>query len=127
MSEHFPFDGGTVFLSNIVPLPGPWTTMNEVYDANRNLGHHWFSQGAMEFFGTKVKGWNRDNDYILYLGRFFLTVDTEPSGDQTWSIRAVTNYGRIRTVGRFQHYASRQEAHEAMDRLLEHLEELGAL
>ena len=81
---------------------------------------HWFDHTTMAFFGTVLPG----TGVLTEFGNFFVTRETNPSGQQAFSVRAqdLTSFD-IETVGEFH-------AHRTYDSarcwLRDHLRELAA-
>ncbi len=69
----------------------------------------WFSKETMQFFDSRVHD-------TLYGGRYFVSSEKFrgfhcPDGERLFTVREVTKKG-INTVGDFQAYATRHEAHK---------------
>lgn len=95
-----------------------YTSIAAVKAANRDTGHYWFSEDAMEWFGTKVHG-------PLVAGHYFITSEQDSTylnpawnGDRRYSIRACFD-GKISTVGEFGQYPTMKEAKHAIAQLAE--------
>lgn len=84
-----------------------YRTMAEIKAANAAGGENWFSPDAMRFFKTKVHP-------TVYLGCYFITRETEPSGLSAYSVRQSHEDGSISTVGEFFAYATKEEAKRAL-------------
>ena len=115
------FEGRRVYLDEVCPVPGPWVNLNQAIDANRSIGHHWFTAGAMEFFATKVES-------ILIMGRFFVTSESpDKDAPRRYTLRAITDRGQVVTIGPFYELQTYPQTQELLDKLLERMEEEGAL
>lgn len=65
-------------------------TMQDVRQANRDLGHMWFSPETMEYHGTTVES-------ELIGGEWFVTKDRTYNGGQAYTIRHVSSNGDVHT------------------------------
>lgn len=96
--------------------PGEFETIRQIRGANRAAGHHFFSRGAMSFFGTKI-------ERGVHAGRYFITSEQDPSGlawdgERRWTIREIDESGSIFTKGEFGRHRSRASALMAIEELL---------
>jgi hypothetical protein len=83
-----------------------FTTMEQVKQANKARGQHWFDADTMEYWGTEIHG-------EPMAGEFFITSEDNFNKDaRFFTIRKVSDTGRISTVGRWQEYATLKEAEE---------------
>ena len=81
---------------------------------------HWFDAPTLSFFGTVLPG----NGARTEWGNFFITQETNPSGESRFSIRVQSpRTGEISTVGKFHSHVTYADARDA---LREHLQELCA-
>lgn len=90
-----------------------YATIDEIKQANRAIGHHWFEPAAMRFFRSRVSA----TVYPTPNGAFF--VSSERGSHQTarrYSVRFCDARGRIETVDEFQAYATARDAHAACER-----------
>jgi hypothetical protein len=89
-----------------------FTSMTDIKRANKAAGHHWFDEGTLAFFNSRIYE-------QVYAGRYFISAehydDTVP---ERYTIRMVNPDGSIGTVGKFQQYDSAHAARDAI-RLLE--------
>lgn len=87
-----------------------YRSIDEIRSANRAARQHWFSNDTMAFFRTRVHD-------TIYGGRFFVTSDT-PDNDtpRRYTVRVAHDDGHVVTVGEFQQYGSREDAHAAAQR-----------
>jgi hypothetical protein len=83
-----------------------YRNLSEVKAANKTLGHHWFDQDTIDFFGTQFHS-------PLLGGRFFVTSERAPHGPRAYSVRRANDDGSIDTVGDFYSYATREAAWQA--------------
>jgi hypothetical protein len=82
------------------------TTMEQVKQANKARGQHWFDADTLEYWGTKIHG-------ELMAGEFFITSEDNFNRDaRFFTIRKVSDTGRVSTVGTWQQYATLKEAEE---------------
>jgi len=89
-----------------------FTTMSDVRAANKAIGHHWFTSGAMRFFRSRV-------GTTLYGGRYFVSSEQfDNRSPRLYTIREARPDGSITTVGTFQEYESDDAARAAIKRLL---------
>lgn len=87
-------------------------TMQQVIDANRAAGHHWFDWSTMRFFRTRlcpntVKG-------LPDGGALFVTSECGPDRVRRYSVRRAHPRGAVSTIGGFQAYATRAQAFAAL-------------
>lgn len=93
-------------------LPGPYTTIAAIKEANRKAGHHFFEADSMRFFRSKIaRG-------VIIAGRLFITSEQfvpsdGPPDPRRYSVRVAHDNGSVATVGEFQAYATLAEAHRA--------------
>lgn len=86
---------------------GEFISMDEVREANRELGHHFFDKETIRFFGSRVGS-------KLYGGRFFVTSELDfYRTDRRYSVRFVEDDGSVSTTVDFREYGSWREAHAA--------------
>jgi hypothetical protein len=91
---------------------GPFSTINEIKAANKAKGHHWFSEGTMEFFGSQIESG-------VIGGRYFVTSEKtgfEDDGTRVFSVRVALDDGSIDTVGEFQEHVTLDSARAAARR-----------
>lgn len=87
-------------------------TMQQIKEANRALGHHWFDPGAMRFFGTRlcpatVKG-------LPDGGALFVSSEQPPHGPRGYGVRRVHPNGAVETLGEVCQYRTRKAALAAL-------------
>ena len=91
-----------------------WTdyeTITEIKEANKAIGHHWFSRDTMRFFNSRVES-------KVYGGHFFITSEKYMDDDRrTYTIRSCYN-GHVDTVGEFQQYRTIEEARHAVKEIV---------
>lgn len=85
---------------------GPFEGLHEIVNANREIGHHWFSEGAMEFFRSSL------SDGKVYWGRVFVSSEAHESHgiDRAFTVRVADDNGAVSTVGHFMQFASFEDA-----------------
>ena len=82
--------------------------------ANDELGHFFFSDGAMRFFNSRI---HRN----IYAGRFFITSERYDSKTpRLYTIRRANDDGSIGDVGEFQQYKTAREARRAIKMFIVH-------
>lgn len=97
----------------------PFRTMEDVREANRAIGHHWFDADTLRFFRSRIGG-------ALYGGRYFVSSEQfqgswsegHYSEPRRYTVRVANQDGTVDTVGEFQAYASRAQALRAIRELL---------
>ena len=88
------------------------TTMAEVREANRNIGHCWFEYKTMKFWHTKIHG-------DVRRGKYFITSEDNYNRQRRlFTIREFKPDGQILTVGEFQAYKSLAEAKQALKEIV---------
>jgi len=81
--------------------------IEDVKEANRRAGQHFFSPDTMRFFSSRVHD-------TLYAGRFFVTSERHRQRtERLYTVRIAYPDGHIGTYGDFEEYASRNGAHAA--------------
>ena len=78
----------------------------EIEQHNRAKGFHFFDPSTMRFFNSRI------HDQV-YGGNVFVTSEKGPDDVRRYTVRRMTETGRINMVGDFQQYASRSGAHAA--------------
>ena len=68
--------------------------LREIKLRNAEIGHHFFSPGAMKFFDSKIHGC-----YQGHLGTVFYTSEQYPGNPRTYCVRYVKKSGAIGTIG----------------------------
>ncbi len=85
-------------------------SINEVKEANRRSGFHFFEADTLRFFSSRIHS-------ELYAGRFFVTSELNFDGTaRFYTVREALDDGQISDVGGFQQYTSRTGAHAAAQR-----------
>lgn len=86
--------------------------MQEVRQANRALGHVWFSAETMEYHGTTVES-------ELIGGQWFVTRDRTWNGGKAYTIRHVDSDGDVHTERSTElcQFPFRRGAYEGAQRL----------
>jgi hypothetical protein len=88
---------------------GPFYSVDDIKRANRDHGHHFFDRDTLHFFRSRVHD-------VVYGGRYFVTSEQCPfPGDypRLYSVRRANDDGSIDSVGEFQQYETRAQAHAA--------------
>ena len=98
---------------------GGWNmkTIDEIKQANRNLGHHWFDAGTMRFFATRIC--NETVEELPDGGALFVTSEKPPHGERAYAVRRAKPNGEVETVGRICTYRTRQQAIAALKEVLD--------
>lgn len=98
-------------------LPGPFKTVAEIKQANREAGQHFFSPDTLRFFRSRI-----ESDVLG--GRLFITSEqfvasTGEADPRRYTVRVANDdASSINTVHGFQEFDSLEEAHEAIVELL---------
>lgn len=99
-----------------VTVPGPWSDMAGVKEANREAGMFFFSRDTMLFFDSRVES-------EVIAGRFFLTSEQFHDGTyhapRKFTVRVVYDSGRIGTIGGFNVWHSKAEAKEYLTLIMQ--------
>ena len=69
-----------------------YETIDQIRDANRALGHHFFDRDTLRFFGSRI-------GETVYGGRYFVTSEKPPFGPRRWTLRVALDSGAVETVG----------------------------
>jgi hypothetical protein len=81
-----------------------YNTITEIKEANKAIGHHWFSIGTKRFFDSKVES------RVLY-GQYFISSESLPGAKaRQYSIRKALENGQIETVGEFLSFETKKDA-----------------
>lgn len=77
-------------------VPGPYTTLVEIIDANKAVGHHWFDTDAMLFFRSQVEP-------AVFLGRLFVSSEQFVDSNGTeypriWHVRVAGDDGTVSSL-----------------------------
>jgi hypothetical protein len=70
-------------------------TINEIKDAVRATGSHWFDPGTMRFFGSRIG----ETVYQGPGGIYFITSEKPPHTQRAYTVRQFTPPGDIDTIG----------------------------
>ncbi len=84
-------------------------TIDQIKEANRAAGHHWFDPDWMRSFGTRISP-------TVYAGNVFITSDYTgfDRSERAYTVRQFDpTDGSVSTVGEFLGYATRSEAVKA--------------
>lgn len=74
-----------------VILPGPWSSLDEIREANARRGHFWFSPQTNRFFRSRPLP-------TVYHGRFFIDSVVPPEGRRVYKICVAMDDGAIERV-----------------------------
>ena len=91
--------------------PGPYSTIEEIADANAATGHYWFDPDTMRSFGTRL------GDGTIYAGRVFVSSDYTgyDRRGRAYTVRIALPDGSIGNIGGFLAFTSRTAAHKAAE------------
>jgi hypothetical protein len=82
----------------------------EMKKRNLKSGQYWFSDGAMEFFNTKIESEPTEKGY------FITSEYPEEPSQKRYTIRFFDQKtNRVETIGDFRHYETLSEAMGAMN------------
>lgn len=84
-------------------------TIQQIKDANKAIGNHWFDADTMRFFKCRVSGPVIAN---MFISSERFSDDTE----RRYTIRRCTN-GEISDVGEFQQYRTKAQALAALRKI----------
>jgi hypothetical protein len=85
--------------------------MDEIREANRRSGGHWFSRDTMRFFNSRVSG-------QVIGGRFFVSSERyDYNAPRLYTIREALEDGSIETVGGFQAWTNARDAKRTAESL----------
>ena len=90
-------------------MTSQYANVSTIYAAQRlheNNGMHFFSPNAMRFFSCRIHS-------NLYRGCVFVTSEKSSWDVRKYTVRAMKSDGSIETVGEFQGYETRSQAHTA--------------
>lgn len=79
---------------------------------NKQVGNHWFSEGALNFFNSKIHDFDEDTG-------FFISSEQGPTSgcERRYSLRrAEFETGKVSTIGKFQEFSSIYQARKALIR-----------
>lgn len=87
-------------------------TIDQIKDANKRFGQHWFEPSTMRFFKSRVLSG-------VYGGEYFITSEVPPNSVRRYTIRrADLNNGSIYTVGKLCEYRTAAQAKAAIKRII---------
>lgn len=84
-----------------------FASLDAVKKANAAIGNHWFSEGTLRYFGSKVHPG-------LFDGRFFITSEERYEGTRAFTVREAYADGTIGEVGTFLAHATHKDALTAL-------------
>jgi hypothetical protein len=96
-----------------------FATIDAIREANAELGHHWFDEGSMRFFGTRFES-------EVIGGRYFITSEQPPHGRRGFSIRYAADTGAISTISDVAEFTTLDGALMGLDAYLARPEVGGA-
>lgn len=85
-------------------------TIQQIRQANEEIGHHWFEPATMRGFSSRVSG-------PVIGGHFVSSERQSMSHPRLYTIRVVSAAGVVGTVGDFQGYTSKRAALAEIRRL----------
>ena len=74
-----------------------YNSIKEIKEANKRKGHFFFSQGALDFFRSKIYP-------IIYQKKYFITSEIDPFEHEAFTIREAKENGEVDTVGEFHSF-----------------------
>lgn len=94
-----------------------FNSINEIKQANKRIGHHWFDPDTMSFFNSKIESDVIYGKYFItsemcgigFLGEF-MGMNPSPTYLRKFSIRIANEDGSIDTVGDFQQFDTLESA-----------------
>ncbi|CAB4126561.1 hypothetical protein UFOVP75_11 [uncultured Caudovirales phage] len=97
-----------------------YRTIQDVQNANAEIGHHFFDRDTLRFFGSRVLDGVEG-------GRYFVTSERRPRSNDArrYTIRECVN-GKINTVGEFQAFKSASSARAEIARILKNATQVAA-
>lgn len=87
-----------------------YTSIDEIKDANKRLGHHFFTPNALKFFKSRI-------GETIYHGKYFITSEKRNDALRLYTIREAKENGSVKTVGDFQQYRTSAAAITAVKKL----------
>lgn len=95
-------------------MNSPFNTLQQVINANRKIGNHFFDASTMKFFNSIIHG-------DLVKGRYFITSEkNNRENTRRYTIRMANNNGSIDTIYKFQHFKTLAKAKRAIKDLPAH-------
>lgn len=89
-------------------------SLSEIKAAAEKGTPHWFSPNTMRFFSSRVS----EIVYPAPDGAYFVSSERESfCAPRRYTVRYCSDDGTIDTIGEFQRYATRDQAHAAAMRL----------
>lgn len=86
-----------------------FNSLKEIKDLNARMGFYFFDKGWMDLMHSSIES------RVLY-GRFFITRERNFNGSQYFfSIREALPDGRIKSIGGFQQFESKEDAIDYLD------------
>lgn len=99
----------------------PYRTIQEIKDANKRAGGHWFGEEEMAFFASRIESEVIKGRYFItseqYLATDYGKTQGFTDGPRKYSVRVCDDNGHIETVGEHMAYDTLKQAKEAVERL----------
>lgn len=89
--------------------PGPYRTIGEIMEANRDAGFYFFSPDTLRGFGSRI-------GETVYGSRYFTTSERsgfDQQSPRTYSVRMAMPDGRVETLGEFGQFDTSAQARRA--------------
>lgn len=84
-------------------------TIQQIKDANKSIGAHWFEPATMRFFHSHVSG--------PVIANMFVSSEKGPDNIRRYTVRRANDDGSIETVGEFRQYGTKRAAVNAIRRI----------
>ena len=85
-------------------------TLSEFMRFNARVGNHWFSEGTMAFFRSRIEAWDDETGY-------FISSEVGPTDDcpRAYTLRkADFKTGRVQTISEFGEFETLREAKRSL-------------
>jgi hypothetical protein len=91
-----------------------YMSVDQIVKHNKDVGQHFFSDGAMQAFGSRVY------EYLV-LGRYFITSEKDhySGGGRAYTIRYADGSGRVHTYDGVCKYDTLDKARRALRKIVE--------
>ena len=87
-------------------------TIADVKRRNKEIDRHFFEKSTMKFFNSKIES-------KLYGGKYFVTSEQfDENSKRKYTVRIANNDGSIDTIGRFSEFSSKEDAIEAIKKII---------
>jgi hypothetical protein len=93
--------------------PRGYETIEEIKTANKKSGGHWFDEGAIRFFNSRMLDewvFPKPTPPKYTTGALFVSEETGPNEIPGYTIRQANSDGTIETLGEFQEYENLDDA-----------------